>query len=288
MPSCHAALECMRTRATLGEWDLCLELDVHANLHPWMGGAWECEGGDDFAARAADDPATYPGAVLDFVGASVGNAWLIATEIPLAGSGAPVASCPEPRACVMRLNASDDDHGGCKCECTLDVDAIDDDAVFANVSGVNFVLELFSGSYLQDSFLTHETTQARGPLLLRPPLPAASRARAAPGRRSGEAEPPVLSPPLSRPQVRRALLVRVEAPRLVRAPGRVQPLAVQALVQPGRAGQRRHARVAVRPALQPDAPALRQGVNARERESARTPARSVLLRSAPGTFPLSL
>ena len=58
MPGCEAALHCMTSKRTLGEWDLCLEINVHSNLHPWMGGCWDCHGGDDWAENDQASDAT--------------------------------------------------------------------------------------------------------------------------------------------------------------------------------------------------------------------------------------
>ena len=75
MAGCADAIHCMNSKRTLGEWDLCLEINVHANLHPWMGGCWDCHGGDDWGTLTARNATFWPEDVLDFVGPNLATIW---------------------------------------------------------------------------------------------------------------------------------------------------------------------------------------------------------------------
>ena len=248
--------------------------------HPWMGGAWDCEGGDDFAARAAD-PALVPRRGLDFVGANVGNAWRSDRD-PDAGAAAPVrrpasrarASCGSTRATTTVAAA--------KCGARSDVDAIDDDAVFANVSGVNRLERSRAATCRTRSSRTRRRRRAAR-LLLRPPrAPAASRARAGETRRSNSPDP--LSPP-SRPPCGGLFSYEWKHLDSCARQAEFNRWLFGALVQPGRAD------LDVGTLASPSDPLfnlmhpLFDKVNARER--AAHACSLCLLRSAPGS-PLSL
>ena len=75
MPRCDDALHCMRSKRTMGEWDLCMEINVHSNLHPWMGGAWDCHFNDDWANLTRRNASIWPEEVLDFIGPNLPVLW---------------------------------------------------------------------------------------------------------------------------------------------------------------------------------------------------------------------
>ena len=98
MPGCEAALHCMTSKRTLGEWDLCLEINVHSNLHPWMGGCWDCHGGDDWAELARRNASFWPEAVLDFIGPNLPVLWTSLTRSHGGGGGGDTNSSGGARA----------------------------------------------------------------------------------------------------------------------------------------------------------------------------------------------
>ena len=156
MAGCADAIHCMNSKRTLGEWDLCLEINVHANLHPWMGGCWDCHGGDDWGTLTARNATFWPEDVLDFVGPNLATIWNSMSR-PVGRSGA-VMTCPGPRSCVDRYksNASAmEASGDCKCVCNItdtEIASMSPER-FMNVSGIDSALFLLSGTYLQNHFL---------------------------------------------------------------------------------------------------------------------------------------
>lgn len=52
---------------------MCLEINVHGNLHSLHGGAWDCY--SDLSELSTADPTTYPKKLMDFIGVSAFNLW---------------------------------------------------------------------------------------------------------------------------------------------------------------------------------------------------------------------
>ena len=57
-PRASSVLRCFNESASLSRWDECLEYKVHANVHAWMGGAWDCA--VDFTALHTANTTLYP------------------------------------------------------------------------------------------------------------------------------------------------------------------------------------------------------------------------------------
>ena len=57
-PHLPQVLRCFNESASLARWDECLEYKVHANVHAWMGGAWDCA--VDFTALHTANTTLYP------------------------------------------------------------------------------------------------------------------------------------------------------------------------------------------------------------------------------------
>ena len=105
-PHLPQVLRCFNESASLARWDECLEYKVHANVHAWMGGAWDCA--VDFTALHTANTTLYPTKVLDFLGASAVVVW-----DHMAKDDAGEVECAS-----ARCDADED----CRCSCAVDID----------------------------------------------------------------------------------------------------------------------------------------------------------------------
>ena len=42
-PQCEAVIRCFDDNKSLQAWSTCMEDNIHADMHGWLGGAWGCE-----------------------------------------------------------------------------------------------------------------------------------------------------------------------------------------------------------------------------------------------------
>lgn len=66
-------ISCFDTHHELRSWDLCLEINVHGELHSYHGGAYDCY--SDLAEMTAMDGNKYPQKLMDFIGVGSFNLW---------------------------------------------------------------------------------------------------------------------------------------------------------------------------------------------------------------------
>jgi hypothetical protein len=78
-------IHCFEDNVKLRSWDLCLEINIHGEMHSLHGGAYDCY--NDFAELVASDPVKYPRKVMDFIGVGAFNFWFKEMNDQLATSG---------------------------------------------------------------------------------------------------------------------------------------------------------------------------------------------------------
>ena len=122
---------CFSRTTTFADFDICIEHNVHADLHQWAGGAWDCH--DDFTELNAANAALYPSAFLDWVGANSYELWLYAV-----GDAAmpAIAGCPKAAECATK----DAGKKKCRCTCAIDVDRLSRTELVAKVNRVHDLL----------------------------------------------------------------------------------------------------------------------------------------------------
>jgi hypothetical protein len=69
----EAMISCFDKHDEFRSWDLCLEINVHGELHSLHGGAYDCY--SDLSAMTAADSVKYPRQVMDFIGVGAFNLW---------------------------------------------------------------------------------------------------------------------------------------------------------------------------------------------------------------------
>jgi len=73
LASAKTMVNCFMNSSKLRDWDLCLEINVHGELHSLHGGAYDCPA--DLKALSDENPERFPLKVMDFIGVGLFNTW---------------------------------------------------------------------------------------------------------------------------------------------------------------------------------------------------------------------
>jgi hypothetical protein len=123
--SCEDFVACFdSTVKSLYEWEVCMERQIHANMHGWLGGAWNCA--IDVAQWRLDHP-TFSSQLLTFA-----LNYITANRWPSNSFFGAYNECPVPASCLPGITPEQD----CTCHCNLDVESLTDEAVYGLMEDV--------------------------------------------------------------------------------------------------------------------------------------------------------
>lgn len=148
LATCSAFTECFDGTTSLAEWTLCMEVNVHANMHEWHGGAFRCA--YDLSEVLQQYP-QFSSQLLLFLGTVAHDVWYIYTRETVSKYMSCPTDCTAPTAAstdaaVARATASEqaEDGGGdgsCACTCSLDFDSMEEEELLSTMEGTLFTLQ---------------------------------------------------------------------------------------------------------------------------------------------------
>ena len=107
--TCGLFIKCFEQHNTFNGWEKCMERDVHAHMHAWHGGTWDCA--VDVQAWLGEH-ADVPESIARFIVQNVGDTWLDY------GTAGHYYSCPMSNACDLDTPLDE-----CACSSFLDLES---------------------------------------------------------------------------------------------------------------------------------------------------------------------
>ena len=107
--TCGLFIKCFEQHNTFNGWEKCMERDVHAHMHAWHGGAWDCA--VDVQAWLGEH-SEVPESIARFIVQNVGDTWLDY------GTAGHYYSCPMSNACDLDTPLEE-----CACSSFLDLES---------------------------------------------------------------------------------------------------------------------------------------------------------------------
>lgn len=129
LATCDVFISCYDQYQSLSDWTLCLEINVHANMHEWHGGAFQCA--VDLNEVQKEFP-QYSTGLLLFLGTVAHDVWYIYNRETVSEYMECPSDCPE---------GSSDATDGCSCYCSLDIDSMDSISLEKLMAGTLYTLQ---------------------------------------------------------------------------------------------------------------------------------------------------
>eukprot|EP00611_Tribonema_gayanum_P031302 TRINITY_DN9009_c0_g1_i1.p1 TRINITY_DN9009_c0_g1~~TRINITY_DN9009_c0_g1_i1.p1 ORF type:complete len:500 (+),score=128.10 TRINITY_DN9009_c0_g1_i1:2-1501(+) len=115
LATCRDFAACFESYDSLTDFRMCMETDIHADMHGWLGGGYNCA--VDMAQFIQEVPEVSTELVTFALTYIVANTWHNTDYF------APYTECPSTDGCINKSQ--------CSCTCTLDIDSLTDDEVYA-------------------------------------------------------------------------------------------------------------------------------------------------------------
>ena len=129
LSTCSDFSACFDDYSTLEDWVLCMEVNVHANMHEWHGGAFNCA--YDLKEVQNEYP-VYGTDLLLFLGTVAHDVWYIYESVTIAQYMSCPSSCDE---------GSTDATSGCSCYCTMEFDDMDEASLISIMHDTLYTLQ---------------------------------------------------------------------------------------------------------------------------------------------------
>lgn len=148
LATCDAFTSCFDTTTSLAEWTLCMEVDVHANMHEWHGGAFNCA--ENLGELGRQYP-QYGTDLLMFLGTVAHDVWYIYTKETVSGFTECADVACEGDEMGRSASGGTSEDGQCGCRCSLDFEAMGEEELVQTMEGTLFTLQFIfvnGGSYV--------------------------------------------------------------------------------------------------------------------------------------------